>query len=75
MRGSPAGPPHLVRAEDLHRFVTVDLAVSTRTSADFTVIAVWGVHDLARANAVRELGVDAIILDELDLIATLRATR
>ncbi|MGH7293515.1 MAG: phage terminase large subunit, partial [Polyangiaceae bacterium] len=26
----------------LHRFVTVDLAVSTRTSADFTGIATWG---------------------------------
>jgi predicted phage terminase large subunit-like protein len=28
---------------DLHRFVTVDLATSTKTSADWTVMSAWGI--------------------------------
>lgn len=31
-----------VWTRDLYRFMTVDLAASTRTSADYTVAAVWG---------------------------------
>ena len=39
------GQPHLihVRPRDCRYFATCDLAASTKTSADFTVIAVWAV--------------------------------
>ncbi len=37
-------------------------------------IAIWGVHDLGRAIELRDLGVTALILDDLDLIAAIRST-
>lgn len=47
---SPAGPGRIQVGPDVFdwrtecwRFMTVDLAASTRTSADYTVAAVWGV--------------------------------
>ena len=38
-----------------------------------TAIAVWAVHDLDRAIELREQGVTVLILDDLDLIAAIRA--
>jgi predicted phage terminase large subunit-like protein len=52
-RTGPAGPrlnaqvllgERNVLMADTWRFITVDLAASTRTSADYTVAAVWGHH-------------------------------
>jgi predicted phage terminase large subunit-like protein len=42
---------------DMHRFITVDLAASVRTSADWTVAAVWGITldgDLVLLDRARE---------------------
>lgn len=39
----PVGLPQLLRLADCRRFATVDLAFSTKKSADFTVIAAWAV--------------------------------
>jgi predicted phage terminase large subunit-like protein len=53
---------------DLHRFATVDLASSTRTSADWTVIAVWGITpsgDLLLLDRVRKRVAEAAHFDEL----------
>ena len=41
------GSGRVVPAGDCPRFVTCDLAVSTRTSADYTVIATWAVTPTA----------------------------
>lgn len=44
-----------IAAESLWRFATVDLAVSERTSADYTAVAVWGAaqHQLLLLDMVR----------------------
>lgn len=50
-------PDRIVRARDCRRFGTVDLAVSTRTSADYTVLAAWAVTpdgDLLLIDLIRE---------------------
>ncbi|HSJ91948.1 MAG TPA: hypothetical protein VK917_07755 [Ilumatobacter sp.] len=39
-----------------------------------TVFA-WGVHDRARAEQLRDAGIAGLILDDLDLVRTLRAAR
>lgn len=39
----PEGPELFVRKEDCYYFVTVDLAVSTKTQADWSVFCVWAV--------------------------------
>lgn len=50
--------PRTVSVRALRRFATVDLAASKKTTADFTVIATWGVwpdrHDLILLDVVRE---------------------
>ena len=49
--------PRTVNVNSCRRFVTVDLAVSQRKSADYTVVAVWGVtkqHDLLLLHRVRK---------------------
>lgn len=50
----PSGPL-LVRTEGLRRFATMDLAASVKTSADYTVISVFGLHgpDLIALDVIR----------------------
>lgn len=49
MPDNPLGRPAImcrgraVYLETLHRFLTVDLAASTKTSADYTAVGVWGI--------------------------------
>lgn len=38
-----------------------------------STIAVWAVTDLERATELRDLGIDALIIDDLDLIAAIRS--
>lgn len=38
-------------------------------------LAVWGVEDRARAEAIERLGIGTMIVDDLDLIADLRSSR
>jgi predicted phage terminase large subunit-like protein len=55
--GPPGQPDKIVRAVDCRVFCTVDLACSTKTSADYTVIAVWAVtpdSDLLLIDLVRD---------------------
>lgn len=42
--GSEGTPEIAVCVRDMERFITVDTATSTKTSADYTAIAAWGVH-------------------------------
>jgi predicted phage terminase large subunit-like protein len=59
----PTGRPSIrcadrtVPVDSLWRFLTIDLAASTRTSADFTVAGVWGIRpdgDLVLLDGLRE---------------------
>ena len=55
--GPPGQTDKIVRARDCRVFGTVDLACSTKTSADYTVIAIWAVtpdSDLLLVDLVRD---------------------
>jgi glycerophosphoryl diester phosphodiesterase len=55
------------------RFATPDNVARLRERCHR--LAVWGVDDLDRAGELRELGIDAMIIDDLELIAALSASR
>lgn len=62
----------LLRRDDCTRFITIDLAASLRTSADFTVAAAWAVTvggDLVLLDRVRARVAE---LDHAEFIAPLR---
>ena len=55
--GQPNGPAKYVRIDDCSRFVTADLAVSVKETADYFVACVWGItpgKDLLLLDLVRE---------------------
>lgn len=55
------------------RFATPDVVDRLRDRC--TRLAVWGVDDRPRADAIEGLGIATVILDDLDLIAELRSSR
>ncbi len=66
-------PPKLVNAAECRRFGTVDLAVSLRTSADYTVLAAWAVtleSELILLDLVRDRFEEPDILKEARAFST-----
>lgn len=66
-------PTHgLTTLAELRTYVTVDLAASEKTRADYTVIAVWGIHPAWRTLFL--LDVIRVRLDGPDILPRIRST-